>query len=186
MPTDWVQPLLIAGVRMPGALGLAFAFSKRGARRKTHSSQRAARCEATESSDVEVADAGAGRVQRCGTASGEARRRDIGRRRAAHHPWSDAHTGARGGARNPLQTSSPPLSALVGGVEQRRRAPYKVGWYRPSVGVPETLDGRASGVLVFTPMSSVGFSSRRVFNFVFDSRFRCEVLVFLVVCSRVK
>eukprot|EP00964_Phaeocystis_antarctica_P073464 scaffold45055_cov70-Phaeocystis_antarctica.AAC.3 len=42
--------------------------------------------------------------------SGEARRRDIGRRRAAHHPWSDAHTWARGGARNPLQTSSPPLS----------------------------------------------------------------------------
>eukprot|EP00964_Phaeocystis_antarctica_P008014 scaffold4307_cov67-Phaeocystis_antarctica.AAC.3 len=36
----------------------------------------------------------------------------MGGRRAVHHPWSAAHTWARGGARNPLQTSSPPLSVL--------------------------------------------------------------------------
>jgi len=159
MPTDWVQPLLIAGVRMPGALGLAFAFSKRGARRKTHSSQRAARCEATESSDVEVADAGAGRVQRCGTTSGEARRRDIGRRRAAHHPWSDAHTWARGGARNPLQTSSPPLSP---GRRGGATAQSALGWYIPSVGVPETVDPAVYLLNYFSVQFSVSVSSQRL------------------------
>eukprot|EP00964_Phaeocystis_antarctica_P062951 scaffold37740_cov59-Phaeocystis_antarctica.AAC.1 len=90
-------------------------------------------------------NASAGRVQRCGTTSGEARRRDIGRRQAAHHPWSAAHTWARGGARNPLQTSSPPLSP---GRRGEATAQSVLGWYRPSVGVPETLDGRPSGVLV--------------------------------------
>eukprot|EP00964_Phaeocystis_antarctica_P020739 scaffold11462_cov68-Phaeocystis_antarctica.AAC.4 len=32
-----------------------------------------------------------------------------------------------------------------------------LGWYRPSVGVPETFDGRPSGVLVY--LFSVQFSS---------------------------
>ena len=63
----------------------------------------------------------------------------------AHHPWSAAHTWARGGARNPLQTSSPPLSP---GRRGGATAQSALGWYRPSVGVPETLDGRPSGVLV--------------------------------------
>eukprot|EP00964_Phaeocystis_antarctica_P006138 scaffold3347_cov75-Phaeocystis_antarctica.AAC.4 len=66
-------------------------------------------------------------------------------RRAAHHPWSDAHTWARGGARNPLQTSSPPLSP---GRRGGATAQSALGRYRPSVGVPEKLDGRPSGVLV--------------------------------------
>ena len=35
---------------------------------------------------------------------------------------------------------------MVGGVGQRRTS--ALGWYRPSVGVPETLYGRPSGVLV--------------------------------------
>eukprot|EP00964_Phaeocystis_antarctica_P150420 scaffold117829_cov47-Phaeocystis_antarctica.AAC.3 len=56
-----------------------------------------------------------------------------------------AHTGARGGARNPLQTSSSPLSP---GRRGGATAQSALGWYRPSVGVPETLDGRPSGVLV--------------------------------------
>ena len=50
-----------------------------------------------------------------------------------------------GGARNPLQTSSPPLSP---GKRCGAMAQSALGWYRPSVGVPETLDGRPSGVLV--------------------------------------
>ena len=52
---------------------------------------------------------------------------------------------SRGGARNPLQTSSPPLSP---GKRSGATAQSALGWYRPSVGVPETLDGKPSGVLV--------------------------------------
>ena len=51
----------------------------------------------------------------------------------------------RGGARNSLQTSFPPLSP---GRRCGATAQSALGWYRPSVGVPETLDGRPSGVLV--------------------------------------
>eukprot|EP00964_Phaeocystis_antarctica_P061911 scaffold37025_cov77-Phaeocystis_antarctica.AAC.2 len=53
--------------------------------------------------------------------------------------------GARGGARNPLQ-QPPRTSALVRGVGPTAQS--ALGWYRPSVGVPETLDGKPSGVLV--------------------------------------
>ena len=49
------------------------------------------------------------------------------------------------GARNPLQTSSSHLSP---GKRCGATAQSALGWYRPSVGVPETLDGRPSGVLV--------------------------------------
>eukprot|EP00964_Phaeocystis_antarctica_P134527 scaffold98808_cov69-Phaeocystis_antarctica.AAC.15 len=35
-----------------------------------------------------------------------------------------------------------------GGATAQSATYARLGWYRPSVGVPETLDGRASGVLV--------------------------------------
>ena len=54
-------------------------------------------------------------------------------------------TWARGGARNPLQTSSSHLSP---GERCGATAQSALGWYRPSVGVPETLDGKPSNVLV--------------------------------------
>ena len=45
-----------------------------------------------------------------------------------------------------IPSKHPPRpSVLVGGVATAQSA---LGWYRPSVGVPETLDGRPSGVLV--------------------------------------
>eukprot|EP00964_Phaeocystis_antarctica_P059312 scaffold35211_cov68-Phaeocystis_antarctica.AAC.2 len=47
-------------------------------------------------------------------------------------------------ASSPPQTSSPPLSP---GRRGGATAQSALGWYRPSVGVPETLDGRPSGVL---------------------------------------
>ena len=61
--------------------------------------------------------------------------------------WSAAHTlpGPGGGSpKSPLQTSSPPLSP---GKRCGATAQSALGWYRPSVGVPETLDGKPSGYL---------------------------------------
>ena len=54
-------------------------------------------------------------------------------------------TWARGGAQNPLQTSSSHLSP---GKRCGATAQSALGWYRPSVEVPETLDGKPSGVRV--------------------------------------
>eukprot|EP00964_Phaeocystis_antarctica_P048137 scaffold27877_cov63-Phaeocystis_antarctica.AAC.2 len=101
---------------------------------------------------TEVADASAGRVQRCGTTSGEARRRDIGRRegrRTTRGAPPIPVVWARGGARNPLQTASPPLSP---GRRGGATAQSALGWYRPSVLVSQRLQfRRRSGAPVLRP-----------------------------------
>ena len=68
------------------------------------------------------------------------------RGRATHALWHACGEGkrARGEARNPLQKSSSPLSP---GKRCGATAQSALGWYRPSAGVSETLDGKPSGVL---------------------------------------
>eukprot|EP00964_Phaeocystis_antarctica_P047557 scaffold27518_cov66-Phaeocystis_antarctica.AAC.2 len=83
-------------------------------------------------------------------------------RRAATHAMREGHThwhrvwrGYMGpwGSRNPLQKSSSHLSP---GKRCEATAQSALGWYRPSVGVPETFSGyRSSGVLRLTIFSSV-------------------------------
>ena len=82
-------------------------------------------------------------------------------RRAATHATGEGHThwhrvwrGYTGpwGSRNPLQKSSSHLSP---GKRCEATAQSALGWYRPSVGVPETFGGyRSSGVLRLTIFSS--------------------------------
>eukprot|EP00964_Phaeocystis_antarctica_P053102 scaffold31129_cov59-Phaeocystis_antarctica.AAC.2 len=67
-------------------------------------------------------------------------------------PRVERVNGPVGGSRNPLQKSSSHLSP---GKRCEATAQSALGWYRPSVGVPETFGGyRSSGVLRLTIFSS--------------------------------